>query len=415
MYYVEDFYVDTDLSLLKKLTVVIPTYNRNYYLSRCLWYHAHFPFREIIVADSSSEEKKVVNREVVQKIQMCFETNVRYFEYESRDEKYGGHILKKWADAMQHIETQYAITCTDKEFLIPTTLIDLIMFLDNNRDYVAASGKKYRIIDDMSNDARATSCYMCQIWQDRSSETMDNGFDRFIDSLDKKGDSNILISSVIRTDVQKYVYSLLSKYNISDLIYGEILIAYTHYIIGKAWYDPGQPLMFRDVIYLQKDVANSKTRYCKSMESSLSRYGYRIYDYKKSNESFDFDKRYKQCICDQLIKFTNMSSREADFVVNTKLFKTQKLYPNHDRPIVRQFISVWNDHLSEHYIWKQLPFCLKKAIQHICGVIFGATMNVEREQCINMKTQKSTSIIATLITTTIDNHHDDLPMDVMRK
>ena len=44
MDFVDECYADKDLSLLKKLTLVIPTYNRNYYLSRCLWYHAHFPF-----------------------------------------------------------------------------------------------------------------------------------------------------------------------------------------------------------------------------------------------------------------------------------------------------------------------------------------------------------------------------------
>ena len=44
MDFVDECYADKDLSLLKKLTLVIPTYNRNYYLSRCLWYHAHFPY-----------------------------------------------------------------------------------------------------------------------------------------------------------------------------------------------------------------------------------------------------------------------------------------------------------------------------------------------------------------------------------
>jgi glycosyltransferase domain-containing protein len=412
MDFVDEFYADKDLSLLNKLTLVIPTYNRNYYLSRCLWYHAHFPFGEIIVADSSPEEKKSMNREIVQKIRARFGANVRYLEYESIEEKFGGHILKKWADAMQHVKTQYVINCTDKEFLIPTTITSLITFLDDNEDYVAASGKKYRIVGNMNDNVRTSSYYMQQIWQDRSSETMDNGLDRFLDSLGKKGDSNTLLFSVIRTDVQKYVYDLLSKYNIWDLIYGEILTAYTHYLIGKSWYDPDQALSFRDVIFLQRDVAKRKTKYCKSIESSCSRYNYRIYDYKKSTESSDFDDRYKQCIRDQLIKFINMDNDDADLAVTTKVFQTQKLYPNHNRPIVRLFISVWNDNLSGHYIWKNLPFCLKKTIQRICSVLFGMTMNVERKRCVNMMDHKSTSIIAMLIMATTDKHHDDLPIDV---
>ena len=48
MDFVDEYYADKDLSPLKKLTLVIPTYNRNYYLSRCLWYHAHFPFGQSV-------------------------------------------------------------------------------------------------------------------------------------------------------------------------------------------------------------------------------------------------------------------------------------------------------------------------------------------------------------------------------
>ena len=90
--FVDECYADKDLSQLQKLTLVIPTYNRNYYLSRCLWYHAHFPFGEIIVADSSPEEKKAVNRETVTKIRSLFGANIRYLEYEPETDKYGGDI-----------------------------------------------------------------------------------------------------------------------------------------------------------------------------------------------------------------------------------------------------------------------------------------------------------------------------------
>ena len=86
MDFVDEFYADKDLSLLKKLTLIIPTYNRNYYLSRSLWYHAHFPFGQIIVADSSSEEKKAVNRETVDKIRERFGIGILYLEYEPEKE-----------------------------------------------------------------------------------------------------------------------------------------------------------------------------------------------------------------------------------------------------------------------------------------------------------------------------------------
>ena len=103
--YVDAYYQDKDLSLLNKLTLVIPTYNRNYYLSRCLWYHAHFPFGQIIIADSSPEDKKIVNRETVEKIRSLFHINIIYLEYEPETEKYGGDIYKKWGDAVSQSNT----------------------------------------------------------------------------------------------------------------------------------------------------------------------------------------------------------------------------------------------------------------------------------------------------------------------
>ena len=137
--FVDECYADKDLSLLQKLTLVIPTYNRNYYLSRCLWYHAHFPFGQIIVADSSPEEKKVVNRETVEKIRSFFSANIVYLEYLPETEYYGGDIYRKWADAITHVETPYSQFCTDKEFLVPTALTKCISFLDEHRDYVTAN------------------------------------------------------------------------------------------------------------------------------------------------------------------------------------------------------------------------------------------------------------------------------------
>ena len=145
MDFVDEYYADKDLSLLKKLTLVIPTYNRNYYLSRCLWYHAHFPFGEIIVADSSPEEKKVVNRETVQKIREMFGTDIRYLEYEPETEKYGGDVYRKWGDAVQHVETEYSQIVTDKEFLIPTTLTKCIECLAGNAEISICEGHYYYI------------------------------------------------------------------------------------------------------------------------------------------------------------------------------------------------------------------------------------------------------------------------------
>jgi glycosyltransferase domain-containing protein len=136
-------YSKSNLSSLTKLTLIIPTYNRNFYLSRCLWYHAHFPFGEIIVADSSPEEKKVINRKTVAKVREMLGANIRYLEYEPETEKYGGDIYRKWGDAVQHVGTKYSVISIDKAFVMPETLAKEIDFLENNSDYSSATGVWY--------------------------------------------------------------------------------------------------------------------------------------------------------------------------------------------------------------------------------------------------------------------------------
>ena len=119
---VYETYEGKDLSQLQKVTLVIPTHNRNYYLSRCLWYHAHFPFAEIIVADSSDESKRRVNHQTISEIQQMFSTKITYLEYDFPAEEYGGEIYRKWGDAVSRVETEFSLSCTDKEFLIPMTI-----------------------------------------------------------------------------------------------------------------------------------------------------------------------------------------------------------------------------------------------------------------------------------------------------
>ena len=53
-----------DETTLQKLTVVIPTYGRNYYLSRALHYYTQFKFGELIIADSSQPDKKQINKDI---------------------------------------------------------------------------------------------------------------------------------------------------------------------------------------------------------------------------------------------------------------------------------------------------------------------------------------------------------------
>lgn len=256
MDFVDECYADKDLSLLKKLTLVIPTYNRNYYLSRCLWYHAHFPFGQIIVADSSPEEKKVVNRETVSKIRELFVVDILYLEYEPETEKYGGDIYQKWGDAVMHVETEYSQICTDKEFLVPSSMLQSIELLDSNQEYSVSDGDHIHI------EALSDTEYTYSIIPSFSSNS--NSSVERLREISKNPGCTLL--ALHRTKTLKKIYQSLFDNNISDIRFGEIYLELLDVIHGKT-YKINNVHTYRDTLkFSESDVIKMK------QESSAFRY-----------------------------------------------------------------------------------------------------------------------------------------------
>ncbi|MDD2245293.1 MAG: TIGR00180 family glycosyltransferase [Dysgonamonadaceae bacterium] len=281
--FVDECYADKDLSLLKKLTIVIPTYNRNYYLSRCLWYHAHFPFGEIIVADSSPEEKKVVNRETVAKVREMFGANVRYLEYEPETEKYGGDIYRKWGDAVQHVETEYSLSCADKEFLIPTTVAESIRFLIDHPDYSIADGRYYLI------ESKA----LIYPWQGNLSLTSDDPIKRLQEAFASNTPFGTQFA-VQRVSIHKKIYNNLERFDLYDLRFGETEVELMPIINGKTHRNCDIPMSCRDCIHeYHRGLFNIKIKGRKS-ESSFSRYNI-VKDYPELYR-LEMQKRLQLCI-----------------------------------------------------------------------------------------------------------------------
>ena len=264
--FVDECYADKDLSQLQKLTLVIPTYNRNYYLSRCLWYHAHFPFGEIIVADSSPEEKKAVNRETVAKIRSLFGVNIRYLEYKPETDKYGEDIYLKWADAIQQVKTEYTKISTDKEFLIPSRVLRCIQYLDENSDCQTADGTS--ILIRMNNDNFNSPHY--DIWTPYDKSYLEDDMLSRVESSSRNPYGNLgqwnMLTAIRKTDFQKWIYNQLELHKLLDLRFGDALPQLLSLVCSKRMH-------FSDT-YLVRDLsaAYEKGGAVKKSESSASRY-----------------------------------------------------------------------------------------------------------------------------------------------
>jgi glycosyltransferase domain-containing protein len=330
MDFVDEFYVEKDLSILKKLTVVIPTYNRNYYLSRCLWYHSHFPFGEIIVADSSLEDKKVVNRETVRKLAEERGVKIRYLEYPPETERYGGDIVRKWGDAVQHVETKYSQICTDKEFLIPLTLCKFISFLEENVDYDIAAGQRY----DM-NSSKSKEIALFEAFSGRSSLDYSDPLARLVAISISKSDS-FNISSLRRSQVLKYTYDKLFESGIDDLRFGEFGVELLSVILSKSIYFPRDPHICRDSTQLTISFRKWKRL---SSESSTLRYPL-LDDYVHNGLYADYMDRLSYCLAHEYMSSSCspiLTFQDAKKLMEILLIHLQKTRSFFENPHIKIF------------------------------------------------------------------------------
>jgi len=351
--FVDEFYTDKDLSLLKKLTLVIPTYNRNYYLSRCLWYHAHFPFGEIIVADSSPKEKKVVNRKTVQKIREQFGANVRYLEYEPETEKYGGDIYRKWGNAVQHVVTEYSQICTDKEFILPITRCREIAYLDQNMECLSVESLRCWI--DITKKEKLT-CLVARDFLKSPSINSTNPKERYTQALSETSTAVLII---YRTEIHKKIYQYLDNYEIQDIRFGEILISIIGYILGKSHHVNDSISLCRDVTNLNREGRINTT------ESSASRYP-SIIEYNKLGVLDQFYTTYKRCLrgvfTEVLIKDDlndiELLIKESDCLINAN---------SENNGVASALYHFVMAHQKIKQIWMQTPSVIKQPIRVITG------------------------------------------------
>lgn len=122
--------------MIDDVSIIIPTYNRPSKLIKTV----RFLFGQasekkvdlnIIVADSSDESIKVVNRKNL----MGISDSLKYLEYHPDIMPFD-----KCKEVLEMQSTRYTVFCGDDDFLLVDAIIDLKCFLDSNKDYSIASG-----------------------------------------------------------------------------------------------------------------------------------------------------------------------------------------------------------------------------------------------------------------------------------
>ena len=408
MDFVDECYADKDLSLLKKLTLVIPTYNRNYYLSRCLWYHAHFPFGQIIVADSSPEEKKVVNRETVAKVREMFGSDILYLEYEPETEKYGGDIYRKWGDAVSHSNTRYTQICTDKEFLMPETLLKCILFCDGDDGYIGAMGVWYNLTSSESglqnmNITPIDPGNISLIEDDNPLVRMNDVFMR------PQISAKSLLLCLMRTDCLKKVHGHYISYNISDIRYGEIFLAYSGYLYGKVKCFKNNIHKIRDEIAIQRDRATRKAGYINSSESSTTRYP-AISEYNILDDAKLFESIYRNAMINELINTVQIPKDRAIIYVQEMMASPLFGKQIGNKNLKSRASNYWNKYPLIGVCWRNLPLQVQHIANKFTIFVFKIPLPITSLPTLKIEKNPETNIINNLIIETIGDKDNDLPI-----
>jgi len=122
----------------EKCTIVIPTFNRPYYLRRLLSYYDKYGQRfNIIVADSSSGENMEINKKIISLF-----SNLKILHLCNYSPEI--HLFHKILKALDYAKDKYLVLCADDDFITPTGLNKAVLFLEKNADFTVAYGRSLR-------------------------------------------------------------------------------------------------------------------------------------------------------------------------------------------------------------------------------------------------------------------------------
>ena len=124
---------------LSDLTIIIPTINRTSMLERTLGYYANSGITsKIILADSSNEELKSKNKELV--LNYSKKLEIEYFHIPEESS-----LMTKMSIAADKVLTPYVIEVGDDDFLLKSSLLKVMNELEKDQTLAAGYGHRLGI------------------------------------------------------------------------------------------------------------------------------------------------------------------------------------------------------------------------------------------------------------------------------
>lgn len=210
---------------MKKIDLIIPTYNRPDFLERILDYYSIYDKDfNFIVADSSNTKNKSHNKKIISHFPKL---SILYLD------KFPSNLSQhdKFAKMVKYAKSKYICFCADDDFIVPNGIKEAVNFLEKNPDYSAAHGTYISFY--MHKTPFGLNKFWWRFLYSPYSISSSNPIDRVVSHLTNY---NMVIWAVRRTSAVKKCYEEFSKTKIDPYllpVFGELLPDVLTVIYGK--------------------------------------------------------------------------------------------------------------------------------------------------------------------------------------
>jgi len=271
---------------VKRYTILIPNYNRPNYLRRLLSYYNKFGENyNMIIADSSSNENKKINKNIISKFSKL---NIFYIDKYSPTVK--GH--QKFLEAINQVKTKYSVFCADDDFITPNGINQSVDFLEKNPDFSCAHGH-YISFYFGTNKMGRKILYWLSIYPYKSI-SFANVKDRLFFHFSSYYPT---IYAVHRTDLLKLIFKDAVEFT-DDYRFGELLPSMLDLIYGK--------MKKLDILYSAREM----------IPNSCGRTAKNLLDFIKDGTYDDKYAKFRECLVKALVSEEDISKEKAQKLID---------------------------------------------------------------------------------------------------
>ena len=212
--------------------------------------------------------------------------------------------------------------------------------------------------------------------------------------------------TIHRTDVQKYVFDLLRRYEINDIRYGELICAYAGYLFGKFHYVDSEIYKIRDIVYFQQSGGLNPNK--KSSESSNTRYPY-LSEYSELDETNKFTENFIHCVASELSVHTTLSYADAESIA--KRITNSIVLSRFDSGKTTLISRIFTCFPVLRDCWDIFPYSLKTVVGKVYSLIFKQRVTVSKP--LSASSSEEVVLVTRTVLPSLANHQSDSVIDAL--